>query len=93
MPSKMRRPPSRRGERRSHAPGVKAEWRRMLQFMVDDFRRQYPRDGRTDHELCESLMDHFAEGGLVEKDVDGKYLIPRLVNLGRFVAPWDVERN
>jgi hypothetical protein len=67
-------------------------WTRMLQGMVDVYRRRNPGDFRTDRELAASLMEHFAREGLVRKE-GGKYLVGKIVNPERFVPPWDVELN
>jgi hypothetical protein len=68
-------------------------WTRMLEGMIATYRRRNPADYRTDRQLTESLMEHFARRGLVKKGWDGKYVVPKLINPSRFVPPWDVELN
>jgi hypothetical protein len=67
-------------------------WVRMLQGMVDVYRRRNPGDFRTDRELAQSLMEHFAREGLVRKE-GKRYIVPKLINPDRFVPPWDTELN
>ena len=58
---------------------TKREWAEMLRWMLDDYRQKHPGDVRNDAELAESLMEHFHQSGLVDKEND-KYLLPTIVD-------------
>jgi len=56
------------------------KWHRMLRNMINDYRRNNPNDKRSDIQLTESLLDHFWVKGLVEKNIDGKWILPKIKN-------------
>ncbi|HXT61759.1 MAG TPA: hypothetical protein VN696_01865 [Pyrinomonadaceae bacterium] len=58
---------------------AKADWEKMLRYMLSQYRVQNPDDERDDWELLESLMEHFHKSGLIHKK-NGKYLIPTLLD-------------
>lgn len=56
----------------------KMKWVEMLTDMLNQFRAKNPQDKRSDKELLESLMDHFFLKGRVGKDMNGKYIVPKI---------------
>ncbi|WP_319404790.1 hypothetical protein [uncultured Desulfosarcina sp.] len=57
----------------------KEHWAAMLKDMLDTYRENNPDDCQSDEELLHSLMDYFAESGLIKKK-DGKYVIPKIIH-------------
>jgi hypothetical protein len=57
---------------------ARARWVRLLQAMVDGYRRRNPHDGRADDELADELMQRFVRAGLIKQDAQAFLLQLRL---------------
>lgn len=56
---------------------TKKQWKAILRYMLDEYRKSNPGDARGDIEIVKSILDHFAETGFVTKK-DGKFGLPSI---------------
>lgn len=59
---------------------TKEKWRTFLGHLISEYRMHCPDDQRSATEILNSLMEHFFQEGLVGKNEDGKWVLPKLMN-------------
>ncbi|MFN2125044.1 MAG: hypothetical protein ACK2UP_16230 [Candidatus Promineifilaceae bacterium] len=57
----------------------KQNWVAFIKHAIDEYRKSYPNDPRSDEDLFFSLMDQYVEQGIVYIK-DGKYILPKIIH-------------
>ena len=57
---------------------VEASWAEFLRYALDDYRRKFPDDPRSDVELASDFCEYLAERGVIKKRA-GKFVLPGIV--------------
>jgi hypothetical protein len=52
-------------------------WKFLLAALLYDWRPLDPADHRPDEELCRAILDEYVGVGIITKNENGDYLIPR----------------
>lgn len=57
----------------------KYNWAAFIKHTIDEYRKSYPDDSRSDEDLFFSLMDLYTELGIIDF-IDGQYILPKIIH-------------